>query len=415
MARLVLLLPVAAFANPLAGQANPVNLYVAELRLDGDSLRVGAPRKLTGDRGRNSQPSFTPDGRAIVFSAVRDSTGQGDIYRIELATGVETRVTRTAENENSPTAGGNGEILAIRWVPATLFREWGLWVYGPDGEPRRGVLPGPDTVGYYLRADEHLFALMRPAARFSVALHDTRTGQTADVEWPVATLPPQRIPGARAVSFTRTDSAGRHQLRRLDLDTREVTTLLPTLPGRTVHAWADPGVVLMAKGSAVYAAWPAGAPAWHRVAGFGAPDLQDLAAYAVSPDGSKLILTSPLKAPLHVALRDTLDAGATDDVAAAWLRGLRTSGRLEQMFLAEGPLLGSAGRRVPVLEVLGELFPAAHRVHRVLGEAYAAAGAASRAAEAYRRALELNPRATPADREAAEAVERALRALAPDR
>ena len=42
-------------------------------------LRIGTPRNLTSDRGRNSQPSFTPDGRAIVFSAVRDSTGQGDV------------------------------------------------------------------------------------------------------------------------------------------------------------------------------------------------------------------------------------------------------------------------------------------------------------------------------------------------
>jgi hypothetical protein len=334
------------------------------------------------------------------------------VYRIDLETGAETQVTRTPENENSPTVGPSGELLVIRWVPATLFREWGLWVYGPDGEPRRGVLPGPDTVGYYVRADEHVFALMRPAARFSVALHDTRTGRTTEVDWPAATLPPQRIPGARAVSFTRTDSAGRHQIRRLDLDTREVTPLVPALVGRTVHTWAGPGVVLMAKGNGVYAARPTEGPQWRRIAAFDAPDLQDLAAYTVSPDGTRLILVSPLKQPVHVALRDSLEAGATDDAAGAWLRAIRSSRALERMFLAEGPLLGAAGRRLPVVEAVAEFFPTSHRVYRALGAAHEARGSRERAVEAYRRALELNPRATAADREAAEAVEHALRALA---
>ena len=114
--------PVAAPAQPAQ---NPVNLFVAELRQEGGTLRLGTPRNLTGDRGRNSQPSFTPDGRAIVFSAVRDTTGQGDVYRIDLESGAETRVTRTMENENSPTDLENGELAAVRWVPATLFTRVG--------------------------------------------------------------------------------------------------------------------------------------------------------------------------------------------------------------------------------------------------------------------------------------------------
>ena len=52
---------------------NPVNLWVVDLQWTGNRLSVGTPVKLTRDEGNNSQPAFTPDGLAIVFSAQRDS------------------------------------------------------------------------------------------------------------------------------------------------------------------------------------------------------------------------------------------------------------------------------------------------------------------------------------------------------
>src|SRR5688572_32391630 len=90
---------------------NPVNLWVVDLRWTGNRLSVGTPVKLTNDNGTNSQPAFSPDGRSVVFSATRD-TGSSEIYRIDLATRVETRITRTSENENSPTVNENGEYVA---------------------------------------------------------------------------------------------------------------------------------------------------------------------------------------------------------------------------------------------------------------------------------------------------------------
>src|SRR3982751_5605314 len=122
----------AALALPAAAAAqapNPVNLWSVPLSWRGDRLVAGAPVKLTHDEGINSQPSFEPDGRAIVFSGLRDSgpDARSDIYRIDLGTREETRITHTTENENSPTYTPRGELVAIRWKPETLFREYGLW------------------------------------------------------------------------------------------------------------------------------------------------------------------------------------------------------------------------------------------------------------------------------------------------
>src|SRR3954470_11206776 len=152
MRKPALVLFVLAASAKLSAQApNPTNIFLVDLKWTGNKLTVGAPVKLTHDEGSNSQPSFTPDGRAVVFSAVRDtgSDARSDIYRIDFATLKETRVTHTPENENSPTMNERGEYVAIRWVPATLFKEYGPWVYNADGTPKAGVLRGPDSTGYY--------------------------------------------------------------------------------------------------------------------------------------------------------------------------------------------------------------------------------------------------------------------------
>ena len=324
---------------------NPLNLFVSELRREGGVLHIGAPRNLTGDRGRNSQPSFTPDGRAIVFSAVRDSTGQGDVYRIDLESGAETRVTRTAENENSPTITEAGELVAVRWVPATLFREWGLWIYSADGVPQKGVLPGPDTVGYYTRIDARTWALMRPKSRPAVALFDAVSGTTRDIDWPVANLPPQRIPGADAISYTRTDSTGKNELRRFDLKGSAPQSLGPAVLGRRVHAWLPDGTILMAKGNTIYGRVATGDTAWKQLAAFSALELQDVTAYVVNREGTRLILTSPRRPPLVTMLRDQVESGRTMADAVTRARGIRESGKLDDWWVSEQDLAALASAR----------------------------------------------------------------------
>lgn len=407
-------------ASTLLAQAPTiVNLYVADIRYDHGSISIGTPRKLTGDRGNNSQPSFTPDGKAILFVARRDTTGQSDVYRIDLRSGLETQVTHTPENENTPTVTPDGRLMVIRWVPATLFKEWGPWVYDRKGIPVEGVLPGPDTVGYYVRVDSVTFAMMRPKSRPAVALFDTRKKTMTDYAWPVANLPPQRVPGRRAISFTQIDSAGRNQIKMLDLRTLQSSLVAPALLGRTVHTWTPRGYVLMAKGNSIYAIKPGTGAAWKKIATMAQPDLQSLNTYVVSPAGDKLIITSALKPPLIQALRDSIQAGhRVSDVVNAYRAGMS---RLEDTYdVSEGGMLGLARERltrgtvqeaIDIIRFTADLFPKSYDAQNELGNALSKAGDKPAAIAAYTKSLELNPRMTNDDRKAAEAAEVAIASL----
>ena len=400
---------------------NPVNLWLVELKWAGTRLTTGTPIKLTNDNGNNSQPSFSPDGRAIVFSATRDTgaTARSDIFRIDLATRSETRVTHTPENENSPTVNERGEYIAVRWQPATLFKEFGPWIYNADGTPKQGVLPGPDTTGYYSVLSNGEYALTRPKSKsFTIGLFDANTGRIVDVDSGVPALPAQRVPGRQALTYVQIDSANaRHVLRQLDLTSRKITTLGPTLVGRTTHAWV-PGheTILMAKGNVLYARTTSD-PVWRYVTTFNDPDLRAASAYVVSPQGDKLILTSSKRPTVAALLRDSLEAGHSGAEVATLAINLRAAGRFADMDLTEGSISALGADRtdkkrfadgVAIQQLATTLFPASYRAFDRLGDAQRAAGDSAAAIASYRKSLELNPQSTNAEREAAQATMRKI-------
>jgi len=413
--------PLVLSAAAGAQNLNPTNLWLVELHWTGNRLSASKPVKLTHDNGTNSQPAFTPDGKAIVFSALRDtgSDARSDIYRIELATKAETRITRTPENENSPTVNERGEYVAVRWQPATLFKEFGPWVYSSNGVPVRGVLRAPDTTGYYTPLPNGAFALTRPKSRsFTIGLFDATSGTITDIDSGVPALPAQRIPGERAVSYVRTDSAdAHHMLRRYDLTTHRATTIGPTVVGRTVHTWVPGhGTILMAKGNVLYAR-TADQTTWRAVATFESPDLRNASAYVVSPQGDKLILTAPKRPGLAIMLRDSLDAGHSGADVSSLAIAIRDAGRLGEFDLTESSISAIGDDRlqrkrvadaVAIHRLATTLFPTSFRALDRLGDAQRAGGDSSAAIASYRKALAANPRSTDAERNAAAAIEKKI-------
>lgn len=415
------LLTLALIPAALSAQGNPTNLWLVELKWTNGRLTTGEPVKLTADNGTNSQPAFAPDGKSIVFSAQRDTgaAARSDIYRIDLATRVETRITRTPENENSPTVNEKGEYVAVRWQPATLFKEFGPWVYDSRGEPARGVLRAPDSTGYYTPLTDGNYALTRPKHVFTLGLFDARTGAIVDVDSGLPALPAQRIPGANALSYVVIDSAeARHSIRRIDLDSKRVSVIGRTLVGRTAHAWvAGRNTILMARGNVLYARGGGQQSEWVAIATFNDPDLRNVSAYVVSPQGDKLILTAPKRLALATVLRDSLESGRSGaEVAAFASQGIQ-QGRFRDIDIAENGInaLGTdrLGKKryadAEALFVLSTaLFPKSWRAEDLVGDAQAAKGDRAAALASWKKSLDLNPKATDNEKRAATATEKKI-------
>lgn len=404
---------------------NPTNIWVADLRWKGDNLVIGTPPKLTHDDGVNSQPSFSPDGRYVIFSATRDTgaAARSDIHRTAIATGREEQVTHTAENENSPTMNARGEYMAIRWNPATLFKEYGPWVYSRDGTPLRGILRGPDTTGYYLPLGGGRYQITRPKGRGTVlAMFDSTSGVITDIDSVVPNLPAQKIPGENAISYLVVDlDNGRHVLHRYDLASGTMSSLGSALMGRTAHSWI-PGrkVVLMGKGNAIYMRRMKGDTSWRRVATFTNPGLRNVAAYAVSLSGNRLVITSTLRPSFATMLRDSIDARANLDALATRFSSMDFDTITRDYDVSDASIAALAADRLRrnspqvariVASIGRQLQPTYYRSAEAMGDAMLALRDTTGAVASYTEALSRNPASTDAEKRVAESLRTKLEKL----
>lgn len=60
------------------------DIYLADLRVARGRVTVDAPVNVTARPGYDNQPFFLPDGRAFLYTSVREDS-QADIYRYDIA------------------------------------------------------------------------------------------------------------------------------------------------------------------------------------------------------------------------------------------------------------------------------------------------------------------------------------------
>jgi len=292
------LLGIALTALSLAAaQGSPgTDIFLAGLRARGagDRVEVGAPVNVTHRPGYDNQPFFTPDGRTFLFTSVTD--GQADIWRYDIAAARSVQLTKTTpESEYSATPLPDGSGFSVVRVEADSTQR--LWRFDWDGGHPALVLAGVKPVGYHAWGDANTVALF--------VLGDTATLQVADLPSGAATPVArnigrgvQRIPGTGArISFVQKGPDSTWAVAELDLATRQVRTLVRTLPGVDQYAWTPAGVLLMAKGAKLYQWSPARGPEWEEVADFTAQGLAGITRLAVSPRGDRLALVAADRAP----------------------------------------------------------------------------------------------------------------------
>lgn len=239
-------------------------------------------RNVTDRAGYDNQPMFAADGGSVLYTSIRDD-GQADVWRYDIDAGTTVRVTSTPESEYSPTPTPDGGISVIRVEADSTQR---LWRFDADGRDPRLVLEEVRPVGYHAWGDDHTLALFVLGTPPTLQLADVRTGRAEVVAESIGRSL-HRIPGRRAISFVHKGAEDEWWIRSLDLDTREIAPIAPTLLDAEDHAWTPGGALLMGKGSVLYR-WNADAEEWWEVADLEAAGVREITRLAVSPRGDRL-------------------------------------------------------------------------------------------------------------------------------
>jgi dipeptidyl aminopeptidase/acylaminoacyl peptidase len=282
------LLPVAS----LAAQAPPgTDIFVMSLDHKGGVMVLGPAVNITARPGYDNQPFFSIDGASVYYTSQRG--GQTDIYRYDLAAGISTQVTRTRENEYSPTITPDGKHFSV--IRDSLQF---LWSFSLDGTPAATpLLDSIRPVGYHtwLNADTvFVFVLGTPATlRRAELAHGTAAVVASDIGRALL-----KVPGRRAISYAQRDST-RFWVRVIDPVTGQGESLVRLPEGNEFFTWMPDGSLLSASGNRLLG-WRPGEKDWTEIARFTEPGLQQISRLAVSPSGDRLALVGgepAVKAP----------------------------------------------------------------------------------------------------------------------
>ncbi len=267
-------------ADALRAQGG-TDIWVVSLSSRGSSVTFGTPRNLTQRPGYDNQPTFTPDGAAVLYTRI-EGDGPSDIWRAPIRGGAPTRFTRTdVESEYSATVMSDGRGISVIRVEADSTQR--LWAFGWDGMPSRVILPGLRPVGYHVWIGETAigaFVLGEPNA---LVLADPRTERVDTLARRIGRAF-ARVPGRDAFTFIHMhgDTA---VVGEVDVRTATVRRLAPAPSGGEYHVWTASGQLLLSAGSRIYR-WVDGR--WDVAADFAAFGVQGISRLALSPDGTQL-------------------------------------------------------------------------------------------------------------------------------
>lgn len=277
--RFGLALLAAAGASSAHAQAPDTEIFLLPITSSDSGPAFGLPRNVTNRPGYDNQPGFTPDGQSMLYTSAGEDT-QADIFRYEIASGIVTRVTRTApESEYSAAmVPGQRAISVVRVERDSTQR---LWRFPLRGGAPSVILPDVQPVGYYAWADSanlFLFVLGDPPTLQRANVRDGTVYTVAEgIGRSIQTMPDG------GVSIVVKPAPDEWWIARVDPATDSVQRLVQTRPGQEDYAWMPDGSLLQAEGATIYR-WTAGG-AWKAAATFTEPGMARLTRLAVSPDG----------------------------------------------------------------------------------------------------------------------------------
>jgi dipeptidyl aminopeptidase/acylaminoacyl peptidase len=281
-----------------AAQAPPdTEIYLAPLSKEGGAIKVGKPVNITNSPGYDNQPSFTPDGRALLFTSARGgAAGDTDIYRYDIDTRQVSRVTETPEREYSPTVMPDGKHISVVRVEADGTQR--LWKFTLDGKQPSLVLEDIKPVGYHAWMDDATLALFVLGQPPTLQVASNASGKAETILTGIGRSI-QRMPDG-GISFVRhqVGEGGKPAFTIMKLMRKpggafEPSVLVqPPSPGSDPDlVWTPDGTLLVASAGTLHA-WRVGDAAWESVADLTALGLRGVSRLAVNPAGDRLALVT---------------------------------------------------------------------------------------------------------------------------
>jgi len=283
----IMFLVISSFGTFSAfGQGSSTDIFLVEMQPGKDSLILGTPVNMTNRSGYDNQPHFTPDGKYVLYTSIRED-GQADCYRYSIKDQSTIRLTTTEESEYSPTVMPGGKSFSV--VRVEVDQTQRLWQFDLDGKKPELILKDIKPVGYHVWGDKNSVVLFVLGSPPELHMADINTGKSKVVTTRIGRSL-HKVPGSYSVSFVHKISSDSWQIQRLDLQTHEMSPIFETLPGSEDYVWTPHGTILMGKGMKLYQRTPVKDQTWREIADFTVLKGERITRIALSPLGDRLAM-----------------------------------------------------------------------------------------------------------------------------
>ena len=277
---------ICLLSNNSFGQAPPgTDIFVVDIVLKDSQFVCKEPLNITNRKGYDNQPSFSPDGKFILYSSIREDL-QTDVYKYDLKKKENVQITKTKEDEYSPTLMSDAKHFSVvRVEPDSTQR---LWSFDLDGNNSKLINPMIDSVGYHCWLNPGELALFILTEPFTLQLCNTQNSNTKILAQNIGRSIHKK--NDNSFLFTQLIDSVRW-ICSVDVNGNS-SKLLECLEGSEDFAMYSENIFLMAKGSQLFQTSIGKNNSWKLVKDFSGNGVNKINRIAISKDKKKLAFVS---------------------------------------------------------------------------------------------------------------------------
>jgi WD40 repeat protein len=167
-------------SSNLFAQLPNTDIWLLDVQNNKDTIILSNPVNITNRPGYDNQPTFSPDGKYLLYTSIRDEK-QSDIYKYDLKTKKISQFTNTpATSEYSPTFIPDGKNISVVMVESDSAQR--LWKFPIKGGAPSLIMDKIDSVGYHCWLNKDMIALYLITNPFQLAFADVNNQRLTTIE-----------------------------------------------------------------------------------------------------------------------------------------------------------------------------------------------------------------------------------------
>ena len=262
------------------------DIFLFDLNLKSSQILTNG-KNITERDGYDNQPSFSPDGKSVLYTSILDK--QADIYEYVLSSGQRKQITSTPDvSEYSPTFIPNTNNFSVVMVEKDGVQR--LWQYSRDGKFEltvKEILP----VGYYVWKDENTLAMFVLGEHNTLHILNKATRKHTIVKADIGRSL-QRIPDRNEISFVDKKNENSWMIKSLAMDSFKETEIVKTIKGSEDYIWTPDGKIIMGSNSKLFIYDPLKKREWQEIADLKDYGVNKILRLAINSSGDKIAIVN---------------------------------------------------------------------------------------------------------------------------